>query len=132
MEKKAKAKSAMLKELSKEMSDDMYSPMKDMIGKKGLKKVSVMSDSPEGLKKGLSMAEKLMKLKKDQSPSEDEETESEEQSCSSCKGEGCDMCEEKEESPSDESEESASPELPEMSPSEMEAVYEMLKKKLGK
>jgi hypothetical protein len=47
MEKKAKAKSEMLKELSNEMSDDMYSPMKDMIGKKGLKKVSVMSDSPD-------------------------------------------------------------------------------------
>jgi len=132
MEKKAKAKSAMLKELSKEMSDDMYSPMKDMIGKKGLKKVSVMSDSPEGLKKGLSVAEKLMKLKKDQSPSEDGETESEEQSCSSCKGEGCDMCEGGEESSSDESGEGISHELPEMSPSEMEAAYEMLKKKLGK
>ncbi len=67
MEKKAKAKSEMLKELSNEMSDDMYSPMKDMIGKKGLKKVSVMSDSPEGLEKGLSMAEKIMKLKSKQS-----------------------------------------------------------------
>lgn len=56
----------MLKELSNEMSDDMYSPMKDMLGKKGMKKVTVASDSPEGLQKGLSMAEKLMKLKKEQ------------------------------------------------------------------
>lgn len=132
MEKKAKAKSEMLKELSKEMSDDMYSPMKDMIGKKGLKKVSVMSDSPEGLKKGLSMAEKLMQLKKDQAAPEAGETESEEQACANCKGEGCAMCEGEEESASDESGEGMSHELPEMSPKEMEAAYEMLKKKLGK
>jgi len=132
MEKKAKAKSEMLKELSNEMSDDMYSPMKDMIGKKGLKKVSVMSDSPEGLKKGLSLAEKLMKLKKDQSAPEEGETESEEKSCASCKGEGCAMCEGSEESMSDESGEGISHELPEMSQKEMEAAYEMLKAKLGK
>jgi len=75
MEKKAKAKSEMLKELSNEMSDDMYSPMKDMIGKKGLKKVSVMSDSPEGLEKGLSMAEKIMKLKSKQSGESEMEDE---------------------------------------------------------
>lgn len=125
MEKKAMAKSEMLKELSKEMSDDMYSPMKDMLGKKGMKKVSVMSDSPEGLEKGLSMAEKLMKLKKSQSNGE---SESEEESCSSCKGKGCPMCESEEESPEMEAED----DLSEMSPDEMKAMYEMLKKKLGK
>ena len=129
MEKKAKAKSEMLKELSNEMSDDMYSPMRDMIGKKGMKKVSVMSDSPEGLKKGLSMAEKLMKLKKDQSSPESGESESEEESCAACKGEGCSECEDSEESMSDDSEESI---LPEMSEKEMQAAYEMLKRKLGK
>ena len=107
MEKKAKAKSEMLKELSKEMSDDMYSPMKGMLGKKGMKKVSVMSDSPEGLQKGLTMAEKLMKLKSEQSGEEESEDE---------------------ESPEMEAEEEAS----EMSPEEMEAMFEMLKKKLGK
>lgn len=126
MEKKAKAKAEMLKELSKEMSDDMYSPMKDMLGKKGMKKVSVMSDSPEGLEKGLTMAEKLMKLKNQQSSSEMEESEDE--SCSNCKGEGCAMCEGEEESPEMDMEEDMS----EMSPDEMEAMYEMLKKKLGK
>jgi hypothetical protein len=107
MEKKAKAKAEMLKELSKEMSDDMYSPMKDMLGKKGMKKVSVMSDSPEGLEKGLSMAEKLMQLKSKQNG--EEETESDMQK----------------ESPEMESEE-------EMSPEEMEMMYEMLKSKLGR
>jgi len=129
MEKKAKAKAEMLKELSKEMSDDMYSPMKDMLGKKGMKKVSVMSNSPEGLQKGLTMAEKLMKLKKEQSSPE--MGESEDESCSNCKGEGCAMCEgesEGEESPEMDMEEDMS----EMSPDEMQAMYEMLKKKLGK
>jgi hypothetical protein len=110
MEKKAKAKAEMLKELSKEMSDDMYSPMKDMLGKKGMKKVSVMSDSPEGLKKGLTMAEKLMQLKASQNNEKPEEYESEEES----------------------PEMEASEELSEMSPEEMEAMYEMLKEKLGK
>lgn len=111
MEKKAKAKAEMLKELSREMSDDMYSPMKDMLGKKGMKKVSVMSDSPEGLEKGLSMAEKLMQLKSKQNGDEDMMEESEE-----------------EESPEME----AADEMSEMSPEEMEAMYEMLKQKLGK
>jgi hypothetical protein len=120
MEKKAMAKSEMLKELSKEMSDDMYSPMKDMLGKKGMKKVSVMSDSPEGLEKGLSMAEKLMKLKQEQSGKSE--------SCEECSGKGCPACESEEEFPEME----ASDELSEMSPDEMKAMYEMLKKKLGK
>jgi hypothetical protein len=111
MEKKAKAKAEMLKELSREMSDDMYSPMKDMLDKKGMKKVSVMSDSPEGLQKGLTMAEKLMQLKSKQNGEEDMMEESEE-----------------EESPEME----ASDELSEMSPEEMEAMFEMLKQKLGK
>lgn len=106
MEKKAKAKAEMLKELSDVMSDDMYSPMKDMMPKKGLKKVSVMSDSPEGLQKGLSMAEKLMKLKKEQN------------------GEG--------ESEEMESEEDVSEDLSEMSEDEKLALFELLKKELGK
>jgi len=110
MEKKAKAKAEMLKELSREMSDDMYSPIKDMLGKKGMKKVSVMSDSPEGLTKGLSMAEKLMQLKAKQSDKMPEETES------------------YEESPEMEATEDDS----EMSPEEMESMYAMLKEKLGK
>ncbi len=129
MEKKAKAKAEMLKELSKEMSDDMYSPMKGMLGKKGMKKVSVMSDSPEGLKKGLSMAEKIMQAKSSQ---EGNGEESEDESCPKCKGKGCPLCQasedSEEESPEMEAEEDAS----EMSPEEMEAMFEMLKKKLGK
>jgi hypothetical protein len=53
----AKAKLASLKELMKEMDDMM---MDDMKGKKGMAKVSVMSDSPEGLKQGLEKAEEVL------------------------------------------------------------------------
>lgn len=112
MEKKAKAKSEMLKELSKEMSDDMYSPMKDMLKGKNLKKVTVASDSPEGLQKGLSMAEKLMKLKKDQNGEMEEESEDE-------------MNQESEVA-------DIKDDLSEMSEDEKLALFEMLKKELGK
>lgn len=101
MDKKS-AKSAMLKELSKEMSDDQYSPLKDLMKGKKMQKVSVMSDSPEGLKKGLSKAEQLLKMK----GYEDESSE-------------------------EESEESAEDEMDEMSEEEMKAMYEMLKAKFG-
>lgn len=121
------AKAAMLKELSKEMSNDANSGLRDSLGKKGMKKVTVASDSSEGLKKGLSMAEKLMKLKG--GSSEDGETESEEEDCQSCKGEGCKMCEDGEESMSDESGEGPAHEVPEMSDEEAMSMYEMLKKR---
>lgn len=111
MEKKAKAKAAMLEELKNEMSNESYSPMKEMMGKKGMKKVSVMSDSPEGLKKGLSMAEKLMQLKSKQKEEEMPESE-----------------DEMEESPEME----AMDDLSEMSQEEKMAMFELLKKELGK
>ena len=108
MDKKS-AKAAMLKELSKEMSDDQYSPLKDLMKGKKMQKVSVMSDSPEGLKKGLSKAEQLLKMKGYESDSEDSEDESEEM----------------------EEPESAEEEMDEMSEEEMKAMYEMLKAKFG-
>jgi|LakMenEpi03Aug12_release.lakeMendotaPanAssembly.Ray.scaffolds.fasta_scaffold2982852_1 hypothetical protein len=78
MEKKSKAKAAMLKELSKVMSSDMYSPLKE----KKLQKVTVASDSAEGLKKGLSKAEQILSKKKEMFPElpEMEESEDEEES----------------------------------------------------
>lgn len=109
MEKKAKAKAEMLKELSNEMSDDMYSPMKDMLGKKGMKKVTVASDSPEGLQKGLSMAEKLMKLKKEQNGEMEEGEEM---------GEESEVADIKED-------------ISELSQEEKLALFEMLKQELG-
>jgi hypothetical protein len=109
MDKKT-AKMDMLKELSKEMSDDQYSPLAEKLKGKKLQKVSVMSDSKEGLKKGLSKAEELLKMK----------------------GYG-DSEEESEEGEEEESEEEASevPEMPEMSEEQMRQMLEMLKAKLG-
>ena len=102
------AKAAMLKELSKEMSNDSNSGLKDALSKKGMKKVTVASDSKEGLEKGLSMAEKLMKLKNgDSEESSEEESEDEEM----------------------EEPESAKEEMGEMSEEEAMAMYEMLKKR---
>ena len=109
MEKKAKAKAEMLKELSNEMSDDMYSPMKDMLGKKSMKKVTVASDSPEGLQKGLSMAEKLMKLKKEQNGDMEEGEEM---------GEESEVADIKED-------------ISELSQDEKLTLFEMLKQELG-
>lgn len=82
MDKKM-AKSEMLRELSKAMSDDQYSPLSDLMKNKKMQKVTVMSDSPMGLKKGLSKAEELLKLKglekEDSMESEDESEEMEEE-----------------------------------------------------
>lgn len=53
----AKGKLASLHELMKDMDSMMMDGMK---GKKGMAKVSVMSDSPEGLKEGLEKAEDVI------------------------------------------------------------------------
>ena len=80
MDMKRKAKEGMLKELSKMMSDDMYSPLKE----KKMQKVTVASDSVEGLKKGLSKAEQILAKKKEmeseipEMEEKEEEDESEE------------------------------------------------------
>lgn len=103
------AKAAMLKELSKEMSNDSNSGLKDALSKKGMKKVTVASDSEEGLKKGLSMAEKLMKLKNGKSEEDSEEAPEMEEEMS------------EDESPMEE--------MGEMSEEEAMAMYEMLKKR---
>jgi hypothetical protein len=111
------AKAAMLKELSKEMSNDANSGLRDSLGKKGMKKVTVASDSSEGLKKGLSMAEKLMKLKNGDSEDESEEA-----------SEGS---EEEENSPEEmsESESPMAEQAEQMSEEDAMAMYEMLKKR---
>lgn len=115
------AKAAMLKELSKEMSNDSNSGLKDALSKKGMKKVTVASDSEAGLKKGLSMAEKLMKLKNGES-----EDESEDES-----GEAPEGSEEEETSPEEmsESESPMAEHAEQMSDEDAMAMYEMLKKR---
>jgi hypothetical protein len=114
MEDKSKAKAHMLKELSKEMSNDSNQGLKDILGKKnGMKKVTVASDSEEGLQKGLSMAEKLMKLKegKKESPMEEMSEESMEE----------------DESPEGEMQEHVAS----LSDEEAMAMFEALKQRLG-
>jgi hypothetical protein len=96
MDKKLQAKAAMLKELSKKSKDSIYDKMGEGLkGKdKGVKKVTVVAPDEEGLEKGLSMAQKLMKAKFGKVDEESEE--SEEESCPICGEEDCPGCEDEE------------------------------------
>lgn len=91
---KGMAKLSQLSELSKEMRKMMGDDYA-----KGLQKVTVASDSPEGLKKGLSKAQEIMEKKglmKEEKEDKAEEME-EDEMCEACEGEGCEACEEQEE-----------------------------------
>lgn len=57
---KKDARKKMLKKLKGAMKEDMFSPMKDK-----MQKVTVASDSAEGLEKGLSKAKELLEKKED-------------------------------------------------------------------
>ena len=123
MEKKLKAKSDMLKLLSKEMSDDQHSPLKEKLAGKQMSKVTVMSDSPKGLAKGLSKAEEILKKRDSMlSPLESEKD------CKDCKGSGCPLCE-AEESPEKEDEMEDESEAEEIAEEDMskEEIMEMMK-----
>lgn len=72
-EAKLKAKKDMLKKLKGMMKEDMLSPFGDS-EKKPEKKITIMADSEEGLKEGLSMAEKIMKKKKMMEDDDDDES----------------------------------------------------------
>ena len=111
---KSKAKSMMLKELSKAMSDDQNSPIGDMMKGKKMQKVTVMSDSPEGIKKGLSKAEQIMQAKHGSEPEMGES-----------------MDHEASEAPEMEASEDSMPEMgDDMSKEHIMAMIEMLQKKL--
>jgi hypothetical protein len=100
MKDKLEAKKAMLKSLKSEMKSMMgegRGDLSDMLGKK-LMKVTVASDSKEGLEKGLSKAEEIMQ-KKSESPEMEDESE---YGCESCEDKGCPECEEMEEESSEE------------------------------
>lgn len=58
MKKEARKKT--LKNIKSIMKDDMFEPMK-----KKLQKVTVASNSPEGLEEGLSMAKEILEKKED-------------------------------------------------------------------
>jgi hypothetical protein len=102
---KVSAKKEMLKELSKQMKASKREKAGKGLGDKMA--VKVMSDSPEGLKEGLSRAEQLLDERKEMLGLKDKEYKKEED-CEECKGEGCEACEE--ESPKEEPSEEESPE----------------------
>lgn len=68
---KMDAKAAMAKELADSLGSDI------MEGVKGMKKVTVASDSEEGLKEGLEKAEDVLESKKEDESEEEMEDESE-------------------------------------------------------
>lgn len=71
---KTMAKKTMLEELKQMMKNDSKEPFIDGIKKK-LHKVTVMSDSPEGLEKGLSKAEKILKAREEMMEGKESEKE---------------------------------------------------------
>lgn len=60
---KKEARKKMLRELKNMMKDDMHEDMREKM--KGMQKVTVASDSPEGLEMGLSKAQKILKKRKE-------------------------------------------------------------------
>lgn len=70
---KLKAKKDMLKKLKSMMKEDLLSGFEDA-DKKPKRKIMIMADSEEGLEKGLSMAEKIMKKKKMMENDDDDES----------------------------------------------------------
>ena len=77
-------KEELLKILKSDMLDMKKEGKKDLFGdlmdKKGVQKVTIMADSKEGLKKGLSKAQEIMKAKLGIDPEEKKE----EKECSEC------------------------------------------------
>lgn len=96
MNMKQKARLEMLKKMSKDKSSEMNSGLGDMLKGKKLSKVEVIAKDKEGLKKGLSKAQQILKAKMgDEFLKGDEVDESEDDSmeeCPRCEGEGCEAC----------------------------------------
>jgi hypothetical protein len=129
--KKAKPVSETEKSAKMDVLQDLKKHAMDMMGEKlhGLKKVTVASDSKEGIKKGLDKAKQILGKSSD-----------EEEICPECEGEGCPACE-IEESPEHEASESSEEETSEhelgeepsdenMSEEELDAkIKELMKKK---
>jgi hypothetical protein len=88
---KSKMKMEMLEMLKQEMKEMMGEEKKGMLSENMPKKVTVMSDSKEGLEKGLSKAQQIMKAKLGSLPEEEEyEKEDEmEEMCEKCEESPC-------------------------------------------
>lgn len=88
MKKEAIKKSLMqLIDLMDEMESEDYG---EKLG--SLKKVTVAAPSEEGLKKGLSKAEQLLKMRSGMDMEDSEDEEESEEECEGCE-EGCENCE---------------------------------------
>lgn len=99
MNKKLKARMDMLKLLSKDKSSELHSGLGEKLKGKKLSKVEVIASDKEGLKKGLSKAQQILKAKLGEEVlgEEDSEDESVEEPCEHCEGSGCKHCEGEEE-----------------------------------
>lgn len=99
---KMDAKKAMLKELSNKRKGEIFDGLgKDLKSKKA-GKVTVVAKDEEGLEKGLTMAQKLLKAKFGEVKEKAVEEEDEYEDCPACEGEGCSECEYEEEDESEE------------------------------
>jgi hypothetical protein len=70
-ERKLRAKASMAKELSEMLGSDLTDDIKGAV-----KKVTIASDSEEGIKKGLEKAEDILEGNEEESESEDSDSES--------------------------------------------------------
>lgn len=96
-EKKLDAKKAFLQKLSGKSRDDMYEGIGKSLKGKKIEKVTVAAPDKAGLKKGLSLAEKLLKAKYGEDADLEDESEEEEAHCKECEDVGCEACPEEEE-----------------------------------
>lgn len=99
MDKKKLARMEMLRKLARKGREEDAEPsLKEALKKKKLSKVEVISDSKEGLTKGLSKAQEILKAKLgDKLLSEDDSDDMHDEDCDICEGHGCEYCEEEEE-----------------------------------
>lgn len=86
------ARKEMLKKLSNEKRSKMHEPMEKSLMPKKMQKVTVMAPDKEGLEKGLSKAQQILKAKLGEMFEEGSEEEHED--CPECEGKGCEACEE--------------------------------------
>lgn len=93
--KKKLARMEMLKHLSKKKSSEMHEPKADALKGKKLSKVTIIAKDKEGLEKGLTKAQEILKAKLGKIFDEADEDETE-HDCESCKDEGCEECSEEE------------------------------------
>lgn len=101
MDKKKLARLEMLKQFSKKKSGEAHEPtLGEKLKSKKLSKVTVMSDSKEGLKKGLSKAQQILKAKLGEKLGLEDEEEDEQEHDEDCPG--CELCEEESEVEEDE------------------------------